>query len=86
MEGTIMPSGCSSSICDTILCPTNRGDGYASRLFFAQRVTGPYLRNWNLQARLGERNWEAFSWRVENVPNLTLEELLNEHLSALVRP
>ena len=42
MEGTAMPSGCSPSECDTVFCPKDRGDGYASRLFFAQKVAGPY--------------------------------------------
>lgn len=84
MEGTRLPTGCSPAKCDTLLCPSGR-DGYSSRLFFSEQVSGPYQRNWNAtNVRLVERNWFAYSWKIV-ASGLTLAELVNEHMSALVR-
>jgi len=86
MEGIRLPDGCSPQECDALLCPIDRGDGYASRLFFSQQIASPYTLNWHVSDhRLAERNWTAFSWKV-SIPNLTLVQLVREHLSALVRP
>jgi hypothetical protein len=86
MEGIRLPDGCSPGECDAVLCPVDRGDGYASRLFFSARVTGLFDRNWHVtDVRLAERQWTAFSWKVK-VPGLTLAQLVREHLSALVKP
>jgi len=85
MEGTNLPDGCSPAKCDVVFRPIDSGDGYMSRLYFDVVVKCPYARNWNVtNARLAERNWHAFSWKV-NVTNFTLAQLVREHLSALVR-
>lgn len=76
-----LPLGCTPEKVDALLCPTPR-DGYPSRLFFAQRIISPASRNWNGAARILERNWFAFSWKVE-VPNLRLAQLVLAHLKAL---
>ena len=84
LENIRLPDGCSPSECDALLRPGNN-DGYNSRLFFSTQVTSPYPRNWTVtNARIGERNWMAFSWQV-NQMGLTPAQLLREHLSALVR-
>lgn len=84
LENIRLPDGCSPSQCDVLLRPSS-SDGYNSRLFFSALVTSPYPRNWTVtNARVGERNWMAFSWQI-NQTELTLAELLREHLSALVR-
>ena len=64
LPGLKLPKGCSPSETDTLLCPTAR-DGYAFRLFFAERVQSSAQLNWNAQrVRILERNWDAFSWQV----------------------
>lgn len=79
LEGLQLPAGCTPSICDALLCPFER-DGYPSRLYYSAQVTSPYPKNWNVSnARIGERNWFAFSWRV-SVPNPTLPQMLRAHL------
>jgi hypothetical protein len=83
MEGFRLPEGCEPQVTDALLCPTER-DGYASRLFFKERVTGRKTPNWNTTGvRIAERNWEAYSYRTSR-PNLTLEEMLVAHLRGLV--
>jgi len=60
-----LPNGCSPSSVDALLCPVPR-DGYPFRLFFAERIATPKQRNWNSQGvRILERNWHAFSWKIE---------------------
>ena len=78
-----LPSGCTPSHVDALLCPTLR-DGYTSRLFFAQRVQKPTVPapNWNGAARILERDWHAFSWRVSAQP-MRLAQLVAEHLRGL---
>jgi len=76
-----LPQGCQPSEIDVLLCPTAR-DGYSSRLFFAEKVTGGRDGiNWNLTIRVLARNWEAFSWRTD--PGQRLAEMLMIHLSGL---
>jgi hypothetical protein len=78
-----LPEGCSPSQTDLLLCPTER-DGYPSRLFFAQVVQcskSPNL-NWNGNARIVERNWHAYSWRVKT-PGLRLAQIVTSHMRAL---
>jgi hypothetical protein len=74
-----LPAGCQPQVCDALLCPVQR-DGYPSRLFMSVQVTSPYARNWNVtNARIGEKNWFAFSWRV--LPSArTLPQMLVAHL------
>jgi len=77
-----LPKGCRPEKVDVLLCPQPR-DGYPSRLFFAEKIESGNLRNWNCSnARIIERNWHAFSWKV-NGPNLRLAQLVLAHLGAL---
>ena len=77
-----LPKGCSPEKVDVLFWPAPR-DGYSSRLFFAQRVSGPRPLNWNANgARIGERNWHAFSWRI-SASAQRLTQMLASHLSAL---
>jgi hypothetical protein len=81
LPGLALPSGCSSSSIDCLLCLGPR-DGYESRLFFAQPVSSREPRNWNGQnIRILERNWFAYSWRVPG--GLRPIETLIAHLQAL---
>ena len=52
----------------------------------AVKVKSPYDRNWNCEnARIGEKNWFAFSWKVEGT-NLTLVQILTGHLLGFTKP
>jgi hypothetical protein len=75
-----LPDGCTPASTDVLLCPRPR-DGYESRLFFPQVITGIPPRNWNGKLRSLERNWFAMSWRVPG--GLRLAETLIIHLKAL---
>jgi hypothetical protein len=84
LEGLRLPAGCSPEVCDAVLCPVDR-EGYPSRLYFAVQVTFPFARNWNVtNARIGERNWYAFSWKVRLV-SPTLAQLLVAHLTGFTQ-
>lgn len=84
MEELRFPEGCSPNVCNGLLCPVPR-EGYPSRLYLSCKVSCPYEKNWNVsEARIGEWNWYAFSWKVER-PNLTLPELLIAHLSGFTK-
>lgn len=75
-----LPDGATPSPIDALLCPTKR-DGYASRLFFAERVRSPRNRNWNASGVvILNRRWYAHSWRVR--ANLRLAQMVGEHLAA----
>ena len=64
LSGLTLPEGCSPSNLDAPLCPTER-DGYPSRLFFADRIKSLTELNWNASGvRILEKNWHAFSWKV----------------------
>jgi hypothetical protein len=84
LEELQLPVGCEPRTCDALLCSVPR-DGYPSRLFLSVQVTSRYTRNWNLMnARIGERNWCAFSWNVPlNAP--TLAQLLVAHLNGFTK-
>lgn len=84
LEALRLPSGCTPEVCDALLCPIAK-DGYPSRLYFSTQVTGPYTRNWNVtNARIGERNWWAFSWKVD-LSSPTLAQLLIAHLNGFAK-
>jgi hypothetical protein len=84
LEELRLPSGCSPVTCDALLCPVPR-DGYPSRLFLSVQVSSPYSRNWNVtNARIAERNWFAFSWKVD-LANPTLTQLLIAHLNGFAK-
>ncbi len=78
LEALALPEGCVPSLVDALLCPSGR-DGYPSRLFLAEKVSGRGSPNWTGEARLIERNWHAYSWKVD-VPGLTLAQLIANHL------
>lgn len=84
LEGLRLPAGCTPQTCDALLCPVER-EGYPSRLYFSVQVTSPYTRNWNVSnARIGEKNWFAFSWKVAlSAP--TLIEILIGHLEGFAK-
>jgi hypothetical protein len=82
--GLRLPAGCEPSICDALLCPVEK-DGYPSRLYLSVQVVSRYTRNWNCSnARIGERNWFAFSWKV-NLASPTLSQLLVAHLNGFAK-
>ena len=84
LEGLRLPAGCEPAVCDALLCPVQR-DGYPSRLFFSTEISGPYTRNWNVSdARIGERNWFAFSWKVD-LAEPPLSQLLVAHLNGFAK-
>jgi hypothetical protein len=77
-----LPDGCIPAAVDLLVAPNGR-DGYPSRVYFSQQVTSRVPRNWHVQnTRIAERNWFAFSWRV-NQGGLRLLQLVMAHLEAL---
>jgi hypothetical protein len=80
IEKLKLPEGCVPGQVDALLLPIPQ-DGYHSRLFFSQQVTGCPTRNWNKQIRVLDRNWYAISW--QTTPGLKLSEQLMIHLKAL---
>lgn len=84
MEALRLPAGCAPPICDALLCPIAK-DGYPSRLYFSAQISAPYTRNWNVtNARIGEKNWWAFSWKVD-LASPTLAQLLIAHLNGFAK-
>lgn len=76
-----LPEKCIPNRIDALLCPTNK-DGYPSRLFFSSKIQSSKQLNWNsCDVRILERNWFAFSWKV-NRPGLRLAQLVMAHLGA----
>jgi hypothetical protein len=75
-----LPDGCQLALVDVLLCPMER-EGYASRLFFAEKVGTREARNWNTSVRILERTWHAFSWRTQK--GLRLAQMIAAHLKAL---
>jgi hypothetical protein len=83
LEELRLPAGCTPAICDALLCPVAK-DGYPSRLYFSVQVNSQFARNWNGPVRIGEKNWYAFSWRVD-LASPTLAELLIAHLNGFAK-
>lgn len=79
IKGLKLPSGCCPTTVDALLCPRMR-EGYNSRLYFSEKITGCPERNWNGQLRLLEKNWFAISWQVPT--GMRLSETLLVHLKA----
>jgi hypothetical protein len=79
-----LPTGCTPATCDALLCPAGR-DGYPSRLFLSQPVQGPFPRNWNFKGRICERDWVAFSWKVNTSESMRLAQLVRVHLDGFRR-
>ena len=84
LEALRLPRGCEPPSCDALLRPVD-GDGYPSRLYLSVQVQSSYTRNWNvINARICEKNWYAFSWKV--VPRSpTLVEILKGHLEGFTQ-
>lgn len=83
LKGLQLPDGCSPTIADALLCPTER-DGYPSRLFFSIQFGCPKQQNWNsCNIRILEQNWFAFSWRI-NRSGLRLAQMVSAHLGAFI--
>ena len=82
LEGLRLPPGCKPSVCDGLLCPVMK-DGYPSRLYFSTEVTSSYTRTWT-KFWIGEKNWFAFSWKVE-LTSPTLAQLLVTHLTGFTK-
>ncbi len=81
LPGLRLPAGCIPSRVNALLCPSAR-DGYPSRLFFAERLQSRVQLNWNANGvRIAERNWHAYSWKVNS--NLRLAQMVAAHLRAL---
>jgi hypothetical protein len=83
MTGLRLP-GCIPAETDALLCLGDRGEGYATRLFFPVEVKPPrpYVLNWNTKGvHILGRSWFAFSWKVPQ--GHTVVETLNEHLKPL---
>lgn len=74
-----LPAGCVPDTVDALLCPQLR-DGYNSRLFLSQQISGCPQRNWNSVVRILDRSWYAISWRTEL--NSNLFQILMIHLRA----
>jgi len=74
-----LPDGCIPSKVDALFCPMPR-DGYQSRLFFSEIISGCTNRNWNGQARILDQTWHAISWNIN--PNQRLIQLIRSHLDA----
>ena len=83
LEELRLPAGCAPAICDALLCPVAK-DGYPSRLYFSVQVNGQFARNWNGSVRIGEKNWYAFSWKVD-LASPTLAQLLIAHLNGFAK-
>lgn len=64
---------------DVLLCPFER-DGYPSRLFLSEKISGNHKGNWNGNIRILDRNWYAVSWKVKR--GLELFDMLATHLNA----
>lgn len=76
-----LPDGCMPKKAVALFCPTSRS-GYESRLYFEKKIETPHSLNWNGNERILERNWHAFSWRL-NETQLTLAQRLAAHLRGL---
>ncbi len=74
-----LPLGCHPTNVDLLLCPAPR-DGYPSRLYLGTQVSGPKQLNWNGTTRVLERNWFAYSWKIE--PDIRLAQMVQAHLQA----
>lgn len=78
LEKLKLPDGCTPTEVDALLCPILH-TGYLSRLFFAEKINGGQVGNWNGNIRVLDRNWHAISWQT-NTPNLSLIEIVMIHL------
>lgn len=78
----VMPDGCTPAISPLLLCISPK-DGYDSRLYFPQQITGTVARNWNSNIYVLDRTWHSISWRTQ--PGLSYLEMLMVNLSAFTK-
>lgn len=74
-----LPDGCSPTEVKAILCPELK-DGYFSRLYLSQVITGCPIRNWTATTRIIDHNWSVISW--QSKPGLSLFDMVGLHLNA----
>jgi hypothetical protein len=79
LERVTLPAGCSPTATEALLCPQER-DGYQTRLFLAQPVSGRG-GNWTVH-RILDRNWHTWSWQGISA-NQRLAQILRGHLRGL---
>ena len=85
LEQLRLPEGCQPSVCDALLRPFQGPDGYPSQLYFSVQIASPYAQNWNVSnARICEKNWFAFSWKI-NIASPTLAKILVAHLTGFTK-
>ena len=85
LEQLGLPEGCQPPVCDALLRPFQGADGYPSQLYFQVQIATPYPQNWNVSnARICERNWFAFSWKI-SVASPTLAKILVAHLTGFTK-
>ena len=75
-----LPDGWTPSVVDLLFCPIQR-DGYPSRLYFSEKITGKQALNWNTTTVILGRTWYAFSWRID--ANQSLLNSIFGYLKAL---
>lgn len=83
LEGLNLPDNCSPQKTDGLFCPVVR-DGYNTRLYYSEKIKSPTFDqlNWNVNGvRILERNWFAYSWKI-NETNLRLIQYVVNHLRA----
>lgn len=74
-----LPEGCTPAVSALLLC-VGLKDGYDSRLYFPQAISGPVPRNWNSNVYVLDRTWHSISWRTQ--PGLDYLEMLMVNLRA----
>lgn len=75
-----IPGGVDTEVVDLLFCPTPWG-GYNSRLFYSRQIRTSAGRNWNnVNVRIADQNWSAFSWQIP--VGLTLAEMILAYLGA----
>jgi hypothetical protein len=74
-----LPEGCTPAKSALLLCISPK-DGYDSRLYFPQQVTGPVSRNWNSNIYILDRTWHSISWKTQ--AGLSYLEMLMVNLRA----
>jgi len=85
LEQLRLPDGSEPAACDALLRPFLGADGYPSQLYFSVQVKSPYAKNWNVSnARICEKNWFAFSWKI-NLASPTLAKILVAHLTGFTK-
>lgn len=75
-----LPPNCKPEKSDALLCPVLR-DGYHTRLFYSQQISGIPTKNWNGKKHICDRNWVSYSWKSKE--GMELLEMVRYHLHTL---